>query len=46
MVHVLGNQPPRAGTEPILRGVDDVVLELLEHRSLDGHTQELVHGTR
>ena len=33
----------RSGTDPILRGAGDVDLELLETRTLDGHTQELVY---
>ncbi|GAA4879860.1 dihydrofolate reductase family protein [Actinomycetospora straminea] len=33
----------RTGTEPVLGGMDDFDLELLEHRTLDGHTQELVY---
>lgn len=33
----------RTGTSPILRGADDFDLELLESRTLDGHTQELVY---
>ena len=33
----------RTGTSPILRGADDFHLELLESRTLDGHTQELVY---
>ncbi len=31
----------RTGTSPILRGAGDFDLELLESRTLDGHTQEL-----
>jgi dihydrofolate reductase len=33
----------RTGTSPILRGAGDFDLELLESRTLDGHTQELVY---
>ena len=33
----------RSGTDPILRGAGDVDLELLETRTLDGHTQELIY---
>ena len=33
----------RTGTSPILRGADDFDLELLESRTLDGRTQELVY---
>jgi dihydrofolate reductase len=33
----------RTGTSPIFRGADDFDLELLEQRTLDGHTQELVY---
>ena len=33
----------RTGTSPILAGADDFDLELLESRTLDGHTQELVY---
>jgi dihydrofolate reductase len=33
----------RTGASPILRGADDFDLELLESRTLDGHTQELVY---
>jgi dihydrofolate reductase len=37
----------RTGTNPILAGAGDFDLELLESRTLDGHTQELVyHPTR
>jgi len=31
------------GTSPILKGAGDFDLELLESRTLDGHTQELVY---
>ncbi|HEY5889318.1 MAG TPA: dihydrofolate reductase family protein [Acidimicrobiia bacterium] len=31
------------GTEPILRGAADFDLELVESRTLDGHTQELIY---
>ena len=31
------------GTDPIFGGADDFDLELLESRTLDGHTQELVY---
>lgn len=33
----------RTGTSPILAGAADFDLELLESRTLDGHTQELVY---
>lgn len=33
----------RTGTSPIFGGADDFHLELLEQRTLDGHTQELVY---
>lgn len=33
----------RTGTEPILAGAADFDLELLEQRTLDGHTQELTY---
>ncbi|MEO7982011.1 MAG: dihydrofolate reductase family protein [Sporichthyaceae bacterium] len=33
----------RTGEEPIFGGADDFDLELLESRTLDGHTQELVY---
>ena len=33
----------RSGTSPILGGAGDFDLELLESRTLDGHTQELVY---
>ena len=33
----------RSGTDPILAGTGDFDLELLESRTLDGHTQELVY---
>jgi dihydrofolate reductase len=33
----------RSGTSPILRGAGDFDLELLENRTLDGRTQELVY---
>lgn len=33
----------RSGTSPILRGAGDFDLELLESRTLDRHTQELVY---
>ncbi|MFB4320544.1 dihydrofolate reductase family protein [Actinomadura sp. 21ATH] len=33
----------RTGTEPIFRGAADFDLELLERRTLDGHTQELIY---
>ncbi len=33
----------RTGTRPILEGAGDYDLELLESRTLDGHTQELVY---
>jgi dihydrofolate reductase len=31
----------QTGAEPIFRDADDFDLELIEHRTLDGHTQEL-----
>jgi dihydrofolate reductase len=31
------------GLEPIFRGASDFDLELIEHRTLDGHIQELVY---
>ncbi|MFE6507462.1 dihydrofolate reductase family protein [Nocardioides sp. NPDC057764] len=34
----------RTGTSPILRGAADFDLELLESRTLDGHTVELIYG--
>ncbi len=33
----------RSGTSPVLGGADDFDLQLLESRTLDGHTQELVY---
>lgn len=33
----------RTGDDPIFRGAEDFDLELLEHRTLDGHIQELVY---
>lgn len=33
----------KTGTSPILRGVGDFDLELLESRTLDGRTQELIY---
>jgi riboflavin biosynthesis pyrimidine reductase len=33
----------QTGTSPILRGAGDFDLELLESRTLDGHTQELIY---
>ncbi|MBC3192622.1 dihydrofolate reductase family protein [Pseudonocardia sp. C8] len=33
----------RSGVDPIFRGADDFDLELIEQRTLDGHTQELVY---
>jgi dihydrofolate reductase len=33
----------RTGTDPVLGGADDFDLELLEQRTLDGNTQELVY---
>ncbi|MGK5683681.1 dihydrofolate reductase family protein [Actinoplanes sp. URMC 104] len=33
----------RSGTSPVLRGAEDFDLELLESRTLDGRTQELVY---
>ena len=33
----------RTGARPIFEGADDYDLELLESRTLDGHTQELVY---
>ncbi len=31
------------GTDPIFGGAGDFDLELVEHRTLDGHTQELTY---
>jgi dihydrofolate reductase len=33
----------KTGTAPIFQGADDFDLELLESRTLDGHTQELIY---
>jgi hypothetical protein len=33
----------RTGTNPIFAGAADFDLELVESRTLDGHTQELVY---
>ena len=33
----------RTGTDPIFGGAADFDLELVEHRTLDGHTQELIY---
>jgi dihydrofolate reductase len=33
----------QTGTSPIFQGAADFDLELLEHRTLDGHIQELVY---
>ena len=33
----------RTGADPVFAGAADFDLELLEHRTLDGHTQELVY---
>jgi dihydrofolate reductase len=33
----------RTGVSPIFRGAADFDLELIEHRTLDGHTQELIY---
>ncbi|MGC9499719.1 dihydrofolate reductase family protein [Streptomyces sp. WG7] len=33
----------RTGLDPVFRGAADFDLELIEHRTLDGHTQELVY---
>ncbi|MDJ1137242.1 dihydrofolate reductase family protein [Streptomyces iconiensis] len=33
----------RTGAEPIFRGAADFDLELIEHRTLDGRTQELIY---
>jgi hypothetical protein len=33
----------RTGTAPIFRGAADFDLELIEARTLDGHTQELTY---
>lgn len=33
----------RSGTSPVLGGADDFDLQLLESRTLDGHTQELIY---
>jgi len=36
----------RSGLDPIFGGADDFDLELLEARTLDGHTQELTYRPR
>ena len=33
----------QTGTEPIFHGAADFDLELVEQRTLDGHTQELIY---
>ncbi|MET9256543.1 dihydrofolate reductase family protein [Streptomyces sp. NPDC003717] len=33
----------KTGLDPLFRGAEDFDLELLEHRTLDGHIQELVY---
>ena len=33
----------QTGVDPIFQGAADFDLELIEHRTLDGHTQELVY---
>ena len=33
----------QTGTEPIFEDAADFVLELIEHRTLDGSTQELIY---
>jgi dihydrofolate reductase len=33
----------RTGTDPVFAGAADFDLELLEQRTLDGHTQELIY---
>ena len=33
----------RTGLDPIFEGADDFDLELIEHRTLDGHIQELIY---
>ena len=33
----------QTGEDPIFQGAPDFDLELLEHRTLDGHTQELIY---
>jgi hypothetical protein len=33
----------RTGTDPIFRGAADFDLELVDSRTLDGHTQELLY---
>ncbi|CAM5358196.1 hypothetical protein SALBM135S_08375 [Streptomyces alboniger] len=33
----------RTGLDPIFHGSEDFGLELIEHRTLDGHTQELLY---
>ena len=33
----------QTGVDPIFQGAADFDLELLEHRTLDGHTQELIY---
>src|SRR3954454_12539333 len=34
---------PRTGADPIFQGAADFDLELIESRTLDGHTQELIY---
>ena len=34
----------QTGTDPIFQGASDFDLELIESRTLDGHTQELIYG--
>lgn len=38
-----GRPQDRAGLDPIFHGAADFDLELIEHRTLDGHIQELVY---
>ena len=33
----------QTGLDPIFKGAADFDLELVEHRTLDGHTQELIY---
>ncbi|CAL9323126.1 hypothetical protein SUDANB135_06639 [Streptomyces sp. SudanB135_2055] len=33
----------RTGLDPVFRGADDFDLELIEHRTLDRHVQELIY---
>ena len=33
----------KTGTDPIFQGAADLDLELIDSRTLDGHTQELIY---